>query len=216
METKLTIKRILQTTSIISFKILVQPSLQTFLNTKTKLYRHSWKKNIAFSFQFSLLEQETVSKIINKINSKQSCVHDNISTILMKYCPLISSPITLIWNQSLSTGIFPDRLKIAKIIPLLKKEDPHKLDNYQPISLLSAFSKIFEKAVFIQLCDYFNKNNLLYKSQYGFCTLHSTQLASLEIIDIISKDLDNEKLPIGVFLDLSKAFDTLDHTILLD
>ena len=60
------------------------------------------------------------------------------------------------------------------------------------------------------------KNNLLYKSQYGFRTLHSTELTSLEIFDIISKDLDNGKLPIGVFLDLSKAFDTLDHIILLD
>ena len=81
---------------------------------------------------------------------------------------------------------------------------------------MPAFSKIFEKAVFIQLYEYFNKNNLLYKSQYGFRTLHSTELASLEIIDIIGKDLDNGKLPIGVFLDLSKAFDTLYHTILLD
>ena len=81
---------------------------------------------------------------------------------------------------------------------------------------MPAFSKIFEKAVFIQLYEYFNKNNLLYKSQYGFRTLHSTQLASLEIIDIIGKDLDNGKLPNGVFLDLSKAVDTLDHTILLD
>ena len=76
------------------------------------------------------------------------------------------------------------------------------------------FSKIFEKAVIIQLYEYFNKNNLLYKSQYGFRTLHSTELASLEIIDIIGKDLDNGKLPIGVFLDLSKAFDTLDHNII--
>ena len=99
---------------------------------------------------------------------------------------------------------------------ILKKEDPHQLDNYGAISLLPAFSKIFEKAVFIQLYEYFNKNNLLYKSQYGFRTLHSTELTSLEIIEIIGKDLDNGKLPIGVFLYLSKAFDTLDHTILLD
>ena len=81
---------------------------------------------------------------------------------------------------------------------------------------MPAFSKIFEKAVFIQLYEYFNKSNLLYKSQYGFRTLHSTELASLEIIDIIGKDLDNGKLPVGVFLDLSKAFDSLDHTLLLD
>ena len=84
------------------------------------------------------------------------------------------------------------------------------------MSLLPAFSKIFEKAVFIQRCEYFNKNDLLYKSQYGFRTLHSTELTSLEIIDIISNDLDNGKFSIGTFLDLSKAFDTFDHTILLD
>ena len=76
---------------------------------------------MAFSFEFSLLEQERVFKIISKINSKHSCGHGNISTILMKnICPLIFSPITLISNQSLSTGIFPDRLKIAKIITLFK------------------------------------------------------------------------------------------------
>ena len=175
------------------------------------------KEKITFSFEFSLLEQETVFKIISKINSKHSCGHDVISTILMKnICSLILSPIALILNQSLSTEIYPDRLKIAKIIPLFKKEDQHKLYNYRPISLLPAFSKIFEKAVFIQLDEYFNKNNLLYKSQYGFRTVHSTELASLEIIDMIGKDLHNGKLPIWVFLDLSKAFDTLDHTILLD
>ena len=157
METKLAIKRTLQTTSTLSIKILAQSSLQTFLNTKTFL-----KEKIAFSFEFSLLEQETVFKIISKINSKHSCGHDNISTIPMKnMCPLISSPITLILNQSLSTGIFPDRFKIAKIIPLFKKDDPHKLDNSRPISLLPAFSKIFEKAVFIQLYEYFNKKSLV-------------------------------------------------------
>ena len=183
-----------------------------FPQHKDKTIKTFLKEKITFSLQFDLLEQETVSMIINKINSKHSCGHDNISTILMKkICPLILSPITLVLNQSLTTEMFPDRLEIAKIIPLLKKEDPYKLDNYQPVSLLPAFSKLFEKAVFIQLNDYFNKNNLLYKSQYGFRTLHSTELASLEIIGIISKDLDNGKLPIGVFLDLLKAFDTLDH-----
>ena len=81
---------------------------------------------------------------------------------------------------------------------------------------MPTFPKIFEQAVFIQLYEYFNKNNLLHKSQYGFRTLHSTELVYLEIIDIIGKDLDNGKLPIGVFLDLSKTFDALDHTMMLD
>ena len=172
------------------------------------------KQTIAFSLDFSLLEQETVFEIINKIYSKHSCGHDNISTILMKdICPLILSTITLILIQSLSTRIFPDRLKIAKLNPLFKKEDqdPHKLDNYRPISLLPAVSKIFEKAVFIQRYEYFNKKDLLYESHHEICTLHSTELAYLEIIDIRCKDLDSGLLPIGVFLVLSKAFDTLDQ-----
>ena len=112
---------------------------------------------------------------------------------LSKYLP---SHITTSHFNIISTGIFPDRLKIAKIIPLFKKEDPPKLDDYRPISLLPAFSKIFEKAAFIQSYTFFNKNNILYESHYGFRTLHSTELAYLEIIGNISKDLDNVKLPI--------------------
>ena len=136
-----------------SFSQNIGPTLSTNIpQHKNITIKTFLKEKIAFSFEFSLLEQEMVFKIISKINSKHSCGHDDISTILMKnICPLILSPITLILNQSLSTGIFPDRLRIAKIIPLFKKEDPHKLYNYRPISLLPAFSKIFEKAVFIQL-----------------------------------------------------------------
>ena len=138
-----------------SFFQNIGPALSANTQHKNITIKTFLKEKITFSFEFSLLEQETVFKIISKIYSKHSCGHDDISTILMKnICPLILSPITLILNQSLSTGIFPDRLKNAKIIPLLKKEDPHKLDNYRPISLLPAFSKIFEKAVFIQLYIY--------------------------------------------------------------
>ena len=98
---------------------------------------------------------------------------------------------------------------------IIKKDDPHELDNDRPISLLPAFPKIFEKAIFIQRYDYFNRRNLLYKSQYGFRTLHSEASTYFEIIHIIGKDLYNGKLPIGEFLDLSKALDTLEQNILL-
>ena len=135
------------------------------------------KENILCSFNFELIEQDTVKKIIKRLNAKHSSGHDNVSTILLKeISPLISSPLNLILNQSLTTGIFPDKLKIAKIIPLFKKDDPHYFDNYRPISLLPAISKVFEKAVFIQLYDYINENELFYKSQYGFRTLHSLKL----------------------------------------
>ena len=123
--------------------------------------------------------------------------------------------ISLIINQSLFTGIFPDSLKIAKILPIFKKGDPSYFGNYRPISLLPAVSKVFEKVVFIQIYEYFNSNNLLYKSQYGFRANHSTELAGIEFVDKILHYLDDQHTPISIFLDLSKAFDTLDHDILL-
>ena len=173
-------------------------------------------KPIHVSFEFNTIEMEDVRKILDKLKPKTSTGYDDISTKLLKrIAPIIIAPLTIIVNQSLCTGTFPDNLKIAKVIPLFKKGDPHILDNYRPISLLPSMSKVLEKVVFIQIYDYFNTNNLLYNSQYGFRNKHSTELASLELTDQILQHMDNKKVPISVFLDLSKAFDTLDHSILL-
>ena len=125
-------------------------------------------------------------------------------------------PLTVIINQSLCTGVFPDNLKLAKVVPLFKKGNPHLLDNYRPISLLSTLSKIFEKVVFQQVYSYFTNNKLFYENQYGFRKHHSTELAAIELIDRIPGYMDTGKSPITIFLDLSKAFDTLDSSILLD
>ena len=126
----------------------------------------------------------------------------------------IAGPLTLI-KKSLSTGVFPDKLKIAKVIHLYKKDDPHLVDNYRPISLLLAISKIFEKILFNQVYAYFDRNKLLYTSQCRFRKLHSTELASLELVDRVRLDMDSGKTPVSIFLDLSNAFDTSDHSILL-
>ena len=89
-------------------------------------------------------------------------------------------------------GIFPSKLKIAKVLPLFKTNDPHIMDNYRPISLLTSISKLFENAVFNQLFEYFHKNNLFYDSQYGFRKLHSTELAAMELTDKILVDIDEK------------------------
>ena len=153
---------------------------------------------------------------MSSLASKNSSGHDGISLKLLKFLsPALIKPLTLIINQSLVTGIFPTKLKIAKILPTFKKDDVTILDNYRPISLLTSTSKLFEKIVFNQLYDYFHENQLFYSSQYGFRKLHSTELTALELSDRILKDVDERNIYLAIFMDLSKAFDTLDHQILL-
>ena len=106
-------------------------------------------------------------------------------------------------------------MKIAKIKPVFKKGVHDIVDNYRPISILPALSKIFEKVAYIQFYDYLVENKLLYAGQYGFRKNHSTELASIEFIDHVIHKLDKSKFPLSVLLDLSRAFDTLDHSILL-
>ena len=127
---------------------------------------------------------------------------------------LISSPLVIIINQSLQKGIFPDKLKIAKVIPVYKSEDPCLFVNYRPISLLSNFSKFFERVVYNRLIDFVQKYDILYNCQFGFRKNHSTALACIHLINKIASAIDRHETTAGVFLDLSKAFDTIDHQIL--
>ena len=115
----------------------------------------------------------------------------------------------------MKTGRFPSKLKVAKIIPIFKKDDEHDFNNYRPISLLPSISKVFEKTIYTQLFQYLTVNSLLHANQYGFRAKYSTELALIELIDRIYSQLDEKKIPIAIFMDLSKAFDTIDHEILI-
>ena len=155
--------------------------------------------------------------LINGLKPKHSSGHDEISSKLLKDIGVVIAPtLSVIINQSLCTGVFPDKLKIAKVIPFFKKGDESLIKNYRPISLLSSISKVFERIVFNQLYKYLDDNKLLFDSQYGFRKHHCTELAAVELIDRIYETMDQGDIPISIFLDLSKAFDTLDHSILLN
>lgn len=173
-------------------------------------------KNISTNFRFTNVTLYDIKSIIKNFDPKTSVGHDGIS---MKVIKLLDSnilePLTLNINQSLTTGIFPDDLKIAKVLPIYKKDDDTLFDNYRPISLLPAISKLFERIVYNQLYNYFVLNKLLYYSQHGFRKLHSTETATLEFVDKIIQHLDSGNIPVAIFIDLSKAFDTIDHQILL-
>jgi len=157
-----------------------------------------------------------IDKIIDLLKPKTSCGHDGLSPKLIKKCSTnIVNPLTHIVNLSLSSGIVPQQMKIAKVIAIFKKENPSLLENYRPISLLPTFSKILERIVYNRLYQYLQTHDILTPAQYGFRKKLSTELAILEAQDRIVKCLAKKEWCIGIFLDLSKAFDTLDHRILL-
>jgi hypothetical protein len=117
-------------------------------------------------------------------------------------------------NISLEKGIFPNNLITAKVIPIFKAGDVDIFTNCRPISILSSFSKIYEKVMYNRLLDFIERFEILYSFQFGFCTKHSTNHALTHLVNKIATEIDQNKISIGVFLDLSKAFDTLNHGIL--
>ena len=167
-------------------------------------------------FQFKCITDNDTRLAIDKLENKSSSGHDGISNKLLKVLKFeLSKSLTLIINQMITTGVFPDSFKISKIIPLFKKGDSSLLSNYRPISLLPTISKIFERILYNQLYEYFNSNNLLAEQQYGFRSNHSTEYAAVKFVDHISKEMESGNTPAALYIDLSKAFDTLSFDILL-
>jgi hypothetical protein len=168
------------------------------------------------SFCFNKINDSDVSKIIDQLKPKTSSGIDCISNKLIKMLKEVILPfLTLIINQCIETGIFPDKLKMAKVIPLFKKNEKDLLENYRPISLLPSLSKVIEKVIHNQIVDYFIDLKLFFENQYGFRKGHSTELSALELVNRIISSMDKNEVPLAIFIDLSKAFDTINHQILL-
>lgn len=169
------------------------------------------------TFTFKQIDEETTDRIISQeLSNKSSSGFDDLSTKLVRQLKdVLVSPMTIIINQSLKSGTFPELMKIARVIPLYKKGDSESVDNYRPVSILPALSKILEKIMFEQMVEYLDEQEILSESQYGFRKNRSTDYAAIELVDRISQVLDNKKKAIAIFMDLSKAFDSLNHEILL-
>ena len=159
-------------------------------------------------------EQE-ISKLIKSLKPKKSSGIDNIDNIILKELEAyLTRPLMLIFNNSLETGIFPEKMKIAKVVPLHKAKNKDETTNYRPISLLLTLSKLLEKIMYKRVYKFLTKTNQLYSSQDGFRKNHACDQAMGELVANITKGIEQRKLTAGVFLDLSKAFDTLEHSVI--
>ena len=178
-------------------------------------YKEYLNDNANQKFTFELTTSQMTMNIINKLKNTNTAGHDGISNKLIKCVKHeICDVITLIINQAITTGIFPDSLKIARVKPLFKKGDSHLTSNYRPISILSSLSKLFERTLFDQLSTFLETTNQVNNHQYGYRKKHSTEWAAMELIDRITTDIDKNRIPINIYIDLTKAFDSISHDIL--
>ena len=180
-------------------------------------YTKYLNKSYINSMAFSPTTPNEIISIVSQFQNKSSAGYDDIPVNLIKsIIACISVPLSSIINHSLINGIFPDSLKIAKVCPLFKCGDHKIAANYRPISVLPAFSKIFETVVSLRLTSYFTSQNIFSPCQYGFRKNHSTYMPLLEMYDKITQAIDIKHYSIGIFIDLAKAFDTIDHNLLLN
>ena len=160
-------------------------------------------------------EKEVVQEI-NKLTLNKSPGQDEFTPQFLKISANRVVPVLCeLFNLSIKTGEYPDLLKVAKVLPIFKKGDQTLCSNYRPISVLSCINKILEKIIYKRIYEFLEKQNILYEFQYGFRKGHSTEHALIEIVDKIKLAMDNNELTCGIFLDLSKAFDTVNHETLI-
>ena len=157
-----------------------------------------------------------IEKIISLFPAETSSGHDRISNKLLKeLSDVISYPLSIVFNQSFSSGKFPEKMKIAEIVPLYKGKEEDAVINYRPVSLLMTILKVLEKLMYTNLYGFLTKYNLFFDSQYEFRSKRSCEHAILELVGHVLQAKNDGKHSMGIFLDLLKAFDMLDHGVLL-
>ena len=167
------------------------------------------------SLYFQPTTRFEILNTISKLPNKTSSGYDKISNNLLKEIKQeITDPLADLFNKSMSHGKFPNAMKLSEVVPLHKGKSRKIPENYRPISLLVTISKVLEKIIYQRVYDFLHHSGSIYQSQYGFRSNHSTDNAVTELIGEVLKNLENKKHTLTIFLDLSKAFDTLEHDMI--
>ena len=161
------------------------------------------------------VDDQEIIRTVQSCKNKMSTDYNDINMLMVKQIiTQIVRPFVHICNVYFQTGVFPDKMKIAKIVPLFKSGEKNVFTNYRPISLLPQFSNILDKLYNERMDTFLSKHDILSLIQYGFRSNMSTSHALLELVEDITSSLDNKKYSVRIFIDLKKAFDTIDHDIL--
>ena len=199
-----------------TYFINIEPSIAEQIHSRGS-HKTYLKASHSSTLTLANIDEGYVASLIDRLKNKESSGIDKLSNKHIKAAKnVIAKPLTLMINQMLNTGFFSDKLKQSKVTPIFKANDKELLSNYRPISGLSSMSKLYEYAISDQLTQYLIDNNLFSSNQYDFRAQHSTELAALNIVDRLTYLMDQGIIPLNIYIDLSKAFDTLNFEILLD
>ena len=194
----------------------IGPQLASSIQDPEIHFSEYLSKSNSNSIYFYPTNETEICNIVNLFKSNKASGLDDFSpSIIKSVIGTISKPLCHIYNMSMNEGIFPDKLKIARVTPIYKKGDKSEVSNYRPISVLSCFSKILEKIIYKRVITFLDKNDILSKNQFGFRNKYSTSMALVDICNKIVDTFEENSFMIGIFIDLSKAFDTINHSIML-
>ena len=173
-------------------------------------------QHVNSSFELKEVMISDVFKKLQEVNVAKATGHDSIPNKILKIAaPVISKSLADLFNFSITTNTFPDDWKVSKVFPLFKSGERNDPNNFRPISVLPTIDRVFERLVYEQMYTYFTENNLIQPRQSGFRSLHSTVTALLDMTNQWCLNIDRGMISGVILLDLKKAFDTVDHAILL-